>query len=60
MKFYPKIFTASSVFKEDWTKQEPQYFTIKNTSSILESLYTGLFVLMIAAAGFWRLKNLKK
>ena len=60
MKFYPKIFTAASVFKEDWTKQDPQYFTIKNTSSILESLYTGLFVLMIAAAGFWRLKNLIK
>ena len=55
--FYPKIFTAAPVLKEDWTKQVPQFCYIKNETGFTQSLYPALFVLLIAAAGLWRLKN---
>lgn len=57
LSFYPKIFTAAPVLKEDWTKQVPQYCSIKNEAGFLQSLYIGLFVLIIGAAAIWQLKK---
>lgn len=58
--FYPKIFIAAPVLKEDWTKQVPQYCYIKPETGFTQALYPALFVLLITAAGLWRLKNSTK
>lgn len=54
--FYPKIFTAAPVTEENWSRFVPEYHNVKNGVSLLKSLYTGFFVLIIGAAGIARLK----
>jgi ABC-2 type transport system permease protein len=56
--FYPKIFTAAPVLKEDWSRFTPVYCQINNETEIHQSLYTGLFVLVIVGLALWRLKYL--
>lgn len=57
--FYPKIFTASPVLQEDWTKQVPQYFTTKEETGFPGSWYIGMFVIVIGIAGAGRLKYIQ-
>jgi ABC-2 type transport system permease protein len=59
LHFYPKIFTAAPVLKEDWTRQVPSYCFIKTDASLLWSLYPFSFVMLTGAAGLWRLRSVK-
>ncbi len=59
LSFYPKIFTAAPVLKENWASQVPQFFSSKNETGYLQSLYTGFFVLLIGALAVMRLKEVK-
>lgn len=56
--FYPKIFTDAPVLQENWNRFVPEYCYIKNETSLLQSLYAGLFVLLIAGGGIMRLRHL--
>lgn len=56
--FYPKIFTAAAVKEEDWTKFTPVYCSIKNPARFAESLYPGMFVLLIGLVAFYRIKKI--
>lgn len=56
--FYPKIFTAAPVMKEDWDRFVPEYSRLKDECSILSSFYVGVFVLTIAGLAVVRLKKL--
>jgi ABC-2 type transport system permease protein len=58
--FYPKIFTAAPVVKENWSVQVPQYCSIKNKTGLMQSLYPALFVFLLAVTALWRLKNGEK
>ena len=55
--FYPKIFTAAPVLQEDWNRFTPEYCYIKNDAPLSHSLYTGLFVLLIAGIGVIRFQR---
>jgi ABC-2 type transport system permease protein len=55
--FYPKIFTASPVLQEDWTRYKPVYCEIENKTPLKGAWYPGLFVLLLGAIGLWRLKR---
>ncbi|MFC0774167.1 DUF3526 domain-containing protein [Terrimonas alba] len=55
--FYPKIFTAAPVSHENWNRFTPEYFYVKNETSLLSSLYAGLFVLLTAGIAIIRLRR---
>lgn len=56
--FYPKIFSAAPVLREDWSQFTPVYSILKHETSVLSSLYVGVFVLVIGCAGLLRLQKI--
>jgi ABC-2 type transport system permease protein len=57
LAFYPRIFTAASVLKEDWTKQVSQFCKTSDDIDIIQSFYNGVFILIMAVAVIWRLRS---
>jgi ABC-2 type transport system permease protein len=57
MYFYPRIFTAAPVSAEDWSSHKPVYCSIKNPTRLWESLYTGVFALLLSAIALLRLRQ---
>lgn len=55
--FYPKIFTAAPVLDENWSRFVPEYCNTERNISLLQSLYVGLFVIVIGTTSMARLRR---